>query len=105
MPGKCLACTAPLRGVYVCKAKRAPATIASRIAGAIAGKLKVEVPVIVKTAKELAAIGWHAAHLPCSGGILKSKAGEALLGKVGRRATARNLTTTLKLQALAGDGA
>jgi len=125
---------------------RAPARIASDIAGAISRKLKVEVPVIVKSAREFAAIvadnpfevgasdhsrflvaftqdaaalselapieplvmpperfaiGGQAAYLYCADGILKSKAGEALLGKLGRRATTRNLATTLKLQALA----
>jgi len=124
----------------------APARIASEIAGAVSRKLKVEVPVIVKSAKEFAAIvadnpfevgapdhsrfliaftqdtatlaelapiellvrpperfaiGRHAAYLHCADGILKSKAGEALLGRIGRRATTRNLATTLKLQALA----
>ena len=121
--------------------------IASGIAQAISRKLKVDVPVIVKSAKELTAIvagnpfqvgpadhsrflvaftqeaesledlaaiaplvtpperfaiGRHAAYLHCADGILKSKAGEALLGRIGRRATTRNLATTLKLQALAG---
>ena len=125
----------------------APARIASDIAGAISRKLTVEVPVIVKSAKEIAAIvadnpfevdasehsrflvvftqdsatlaelaaipslatpperfaiGRHAAYLHCAEGILKSKAGEALLGRIGRRATTRNLATTLKLLALAG---
>jgi uncharacterized protein (DUF1697 family) len=125
----------------------APARIASDIATAISRKLKVEVPVIVKSAKEFAAIvadnpfevvttdhsrflvaftqdaatlaelapieslirpperfaiGRHAAYLHCAEGILKSKAGEALLGKVGRWATTRNLATTLKLHVLAG---
>lgn len=124
-----------------------PRSHASAIAAAIARKLKVKVPVIVKSAKELAAIvaanpfqvdeaehsrflvaftqepkflgdltaiepvvkaperfaiGKHAAYLHFAGGILKSKAGEALLGKAGRRATTRNLATTLKLHALAG---
>lgn len=123
----------------------APARIASEIAVAISRNLKVEVPVIVKSAQEFAAIvaenpfevgasdhprflvaftqdtkmlaelaaiaslvtaperfaiGRHAAYLHCADGILKSKAGEALLGKVGRRATTRNLATTLKLQSL-----
>lgn len=90
----------------------APARIASDIAAAISARLKVEVPVIVKSAKEFAAIaslvtpperfaiGRHAAYLHCSDGILKSKAGEAVLGKIGRRATTRNLATTLKLHAL-----
>lgn len=125
----------------------APGRIASDIATAISRKLKVEVPVIVKSAKEFAAIvadnpfevgatdhsrflvaftqdsatlaelaaiaslvaprerfsiGRHVAYLHCADGIFKSKAGEALLGRVGRRATTRNLATTLKLHALAG---
>ncbi len=123
-----------------------PKQHAAAIAAAIARRLKVEVPVIVKTARELAAIvdgnpfpmtdeahsrflvaftqdraelarlaaleplllpgeqfavGGEAAYLHCAGGILKSKAGEALLGKLGRGATTRNLATTLKLHALA----
>ena len=123
-----------------------PARLASAIAEAIARKLKVEVPVIVKSATELAeivaenpfkvdeaehsrflvaftqepkllgelaaieplvkpperfAIGRHAAYLYCANGILESRAGAALLGKAGRRATTRNFATTLKLRALA----
>ena len=124
-----------------------PARLASAIAEAIARKLKVEVPVIVKSAQELSAIvaenpvrvdAGGAFALPgrihagaggaprilrrssrsssrpndsrsastpptCTAhdGILKSKAGEALLGKTGRRATTRNFATTLKLLALA----
>ena len=119
---------------------------AADIAAAILRKLKVDVPVIVKTATELAAIvaenpcavegpersrtlvaftqdrddiasvaeivslvsqrekflaGRHAAYLYCADGILQSKAGAALLGKVGKRATTRNLATTLKLCELA----
>ncbi len=125
----------------------APARIASDIAAAISRTLKVEVPVIVKSAKEFAAIvadnpfeigasdhsrflvvftqeaatlaelaeiatlvtpperfaiGRHAAYLHCADGILKCKAGEVLLGRLGRRATTRNLATTLKLHALTG---
>jgi len=122
------------------------------IADGLATRLKVEVPVIVKSASELDAIvagntlarsaskdpafdpsrllvafapdaavlaglapvaalvrppeqfvlGPHAAYLHCAGGILESKAGEALLGKAGRAATTRNWATTLKLHALAG---
>jgi uncharacterized protein (DUF1697 family) len=49
------------------------------------------------------AIGRHAAYLHCGRGILESKAGEALLGRTGRMATARNWATTLKLQALLGE--
>jgi uncharacterized protein (DUF1697 family) len=48
-------------------------------------------------------IGSHAAYLHCANGILESKAGAALLGKLGRGATTRNWATTLKLRALAGD--
>ena len=119
-----------------------PKKHAAEIGAAILRKLKVEVPVIVKTATELAAIvaenpfsvegpersrmlvaftqdrvalasvasiaslvsprekflaGRHAAYLFCTDGILESKAGAALLGKAGKRATTRNLATTLKL--------
>jgi uncharacterized protein (DUF1697 family) len=51
------------------------------------------------------AIGSDAAYLYCAAGILQSKAGEALLGRLGRSATTRNWATTLKLHALAGAGA
>lgn len=44
--------------------------------------------------------GSHAAYLHCPGGLLESKAGEALLGKVGKAVTTRNWATVLKLQAL-----
>ena len=119
---------------------------ATDIAAAIARKLKVDVPVIVKSARELFdvvneipfsvdasqhsrilvaftqtradlvsmsalepllrsdeqfVLGKEAAYLYCAGGILESKAGAALLGKLGRSATTRNLATTLKLHALA----
>ena len=47
------------------------------------------------------ALGKNAAYLWCASGILESKAGEALLGKLGRSATTRNWATVLKLQALA----
>jgi uncharacterized protein (DUF1697 family) len=47
-------------------------------------------------------IGRHAAYLHCPQGILKSRAGEALLGRAGRGVTTRNWTTTLKLRALSG---
>ena len=53
------------------------------------------------TPHEQFAIGRHAAYLHCAGGILTSRAGEALLGKAGRLATTRNWATTLKLLALA----
>lgn len=131
--------------------KGAPAKLAADIAGAIASRLGVDVPVIVKSAAEFSAIvaenalaneapdhsrllvafvqdptalpgiaaieslvvppekflvGKGAAYLHCSGGILESKAAEALLGKSGKAATTRNWATVLKLQALAsGTGA
>jgi uncharacterized protein (DUF1697 family) len=46
-------------------------------------------------------IGRHAAYLHCADGILKSRAGAALLGKLGRAITTRNWSTVLKLRALA----
>jgi len=49
-------------------------------------------------------IGRHAAYLHCAGGILESKAGSALLGKLGREVTTRNWATVLKLKALLGGG-
>ncbi|MGE4070064.1 MAG: DUF1697 domain-containing protein [Lysobacterales bacterium] len=54
-------------------------------------------------APERFALGSDAAYLLCASGILESKAGEALLGKVGRKwVTCRNWATVLKLHALAG---
>ena len=47
------------------------------------------------------AMGKHAAYLLCAAGILESKAGAALLGKVGKSATTRNWATVLKLHAVA----
>ncbi len=48
--------------------------------------------------------GWHvgaeAAYLHCPGGVLQSKAGDALLGRHGRAATTRNAATVRKLAAL-----
>ena len=127
-------------------ARGTPAKHSADIAAAISTQLNVEVPVIVKSASELAtivsenpvkpaadehsrylvafvqdtkalsglaaieslavppeqfAIGKNAAYLLCAAGILQSKAGEALLGKVGKSATTRNWSTVLKLQALA----
>jgi uncharacterized protein (DUF1697 family) len=122
---------------------------ADAIAHAIASQLHMEVPVIVKSAKELLAIvdenplaaqaqdqdqdharllavfvqnpkqlpalaaiepltvpperfaiGPNAAYLHCASGILESKAGAALLSKVGDAATTRNWGTVLKLRAL-----
>ena len=46
-------------------------------------------------------VGRHAAYLLCVPGILESKAGAALLGKVGSKVTTRNWATVLKLGALA----
>jgi uncharacterized protein (DUF1697 family) len=45
-------------------------------------------------------LGKHAAYLWCANGILESKAGAALLGKLGRAATTRNWATVLKISAL-----
>jgi len=118
---------------------------AAGIAAAIAARLSVEVAVVVKSARELAAIvgenslaepsidasrllvafapdaqalaglaalrslvrppeqvliGPHAAYLHCPGGLLESRAGEALLGRLGQSVTTRNWATTLKLHAL-----
>ncbi len=128
--------------------KGIPAKHAKEIANAISSELQVEVPVIVKSAKEFSAIvaensfaenapdhsrllvafvqdpkqlaslaaieplivppekfmvGKNAAYLHCATGILESRAGEALLGKVGKGATSRNWATVLKLQALASE--
>ena len=128
---------------------RSPARHAAAIAAAIASRLEIAVPVVVKSAAELDsivaenpidasiadhprllaaftqdaqalsglsaiapfvvppeqfAVGRHAAYLLCANGILESRAGKALLGKAGVRATTRNWATTLKLQALASNG-
>lgn len=48
------------------------------------------------------AIGRQAAYLYCAAGILESKAGVALTGKLGKSVTTRNWATTLKLAALCG---
>lgn len=119
---------------------------ATAIASAISSDLSIEVPVVVKSATQLAtivdenpfagaatdhsrllvaftqdeyslaalkqieplvvppegfAVGRHGAYLHCPTGILQSKAGEALLGRLGKVATTRNWATTLKLHALA----
>ena len=129
-------------------AKGPPVKHAAQIATAISTKLQLEVPVIVKSAKQLAAIvsenplaeiasdhsrlfvvfaqdtktlsglaalgpvvvlpeqfviGKNAAYLHCPGGILASKAGDALIGRAGKLATTRNWATVLKLQALASE--
>lgn len=49
---------------------------------------------------ERLAITADAAYLHCAGGLLQSKAGEALLGQAGRGLTTRNWGTTLKLAGL-----
>jgi uncharacterized protein (DUF1697 family) len=72
-------------------------TIFAQEAEALNG-LSVLVPLVVPP--EEFAIGPHAAYLHCASGVLESKAGAALLGKVGRAVTTRNWATTLKLQAL-----
>ena len=46
------------------------------------------------------AVGQAAAYLHCPVGIARSKAAEALLGRVGRGVTTRNLATTRKLAQL-----
>lgn len=146
-----LGCTdvATLRnsGNAVLRAERAtPGKLAAAITAAIAARLDVEVPVVVKSfatlaavvadnplrvdaaeasrllvafapdAKALAglaplrelivapeqfAIGTAAAYLYCAAGILESKAGEALLGKLGRAVTTRNWATVQLVLALA----
>lgn len=45
-------------------------------------------------------VGEHAAYLHCPAGILKSRAGAALLGKRGEAVTTRNWNTVLKLARL-----
>ena len=57
----------------------------------------IEVLVI---APEQFSIGKNAAYLFCPNGILKSKAGAAILGKMGDGVTTRNLATVLKLEQL-----
>lgn len=47
----------------------------------------------------------HAAYLHCSGGLLESKVGKAIVGRTGRSITTRNWATVLKLAALLGEGA
>ncbi|GAB6197546.1 DUF1697 domain-containing protein [Lysobacter xanthus] len=44
-------------------------------------------------------VGPHAAYLVCPAGITASKAGSAILGKLGRGVTTRNLATCLKIAA------
>lgn len=123
----------------------APARHAERIRTALLARLDVDTRVIVKSAREMAAIvaanrlariadddsrllvaftsettaledlaalaalvsppdrlqlGTHAAYLWCANGTLKSKAGAALLGKLGQAATTRNWATVMKIDAL-----
>jgi uncharacterized protein (DUF1697 family) len=49
-------------------------------------------------------IGRHAAYLHCPGGLLASRAGEALMGRAGNAVTTRNWATVLKLCSRAGEG-
>ena len=49
---------------------------------------------------ERLAVTAHAAYLHCANGLLESRAGEALLGKVGKGVTSRNWGTVIKLAAL-----
>ena len=46
----------------------------------------------------------HAAYLHCTGGLLESKVGKAIVGRAGRSVTTRNWATVLKLSALLGEG-
>jgi uncharacterized protein (DUF1697 family) len=50
-------------------------------------------------------VGQGAAYLHCAAGILESKVGAAMLGKVGKSVTTRNWATTLKLLSLCGTSA
>lgn len=50
------------------------------------------------TPPEQFAIGQDAAYLHCASGILESKVAAAMLGKIGKEVTTRNLATVLKLQ-------
>jgi len=52
------------------------------------------------TEPERFALGRRAGYLWCARGILESKAGAALLGKLGESLTTRNWATVLKLEAL-----
>ena len=56
-------------------------------------------------APERLVVGPHAAYLHCAAGILQSRVGAALLGKVGQSVTTRNWGTTLRLLRLCGTGA
>lgn len=54
---------------------------------------------------ERLAVTEHAVYLHCAGGLLQSRAGEAILGKSGRSITTRNWGTTLRLASLLGGSA
>jgi uncharacterized protein (DUF1697 family) len=131
-------------------AGRSTAAHAARIRAAISDTLRIDVPVVVKSARDLAAIeaanrlaelapdptrlfvafapdaaalqglrkleplllpservlfGDHALYLWCPDGILQSRAGEALLGKVGQAVTTRNWATVKKILELVRDDA
>jgi uncharacterized protein (DUF1697 family) len=65
--------------------------------------LKALSPLIdLAQAPERLVITRQAAYLYCPRGLLKSKVGEAMLGKTGRAVTTRNWATALKLDALLG---
>jgi uncharacterized protein (DUF1697 family) len=49
---------------------------------------------------ERLAIGEQAAYLHCANGVLESKVGAAMLGKLGKSLTTRNWATVLKLHTL-----
>lgn len=69
-----------------------------------AGSLRTLAPITGLVAPpERFAVGAHAAYLHCAKGILKSKAGAALVGRIGKEATTRNWATVLKLRALAAE--
>jgi uncharacterized protein (DUF1697 family) len=70
-------------------------------ARALAGLHALE-PMIVPP--ERLALGRRAGYLWCARGILESKAGAALLGKLGQSVTTRNWATVLKLEQLLEPG-
>src|SRR5262249_38989160 len=54
--------------------------------------------------RERFVLGSAAGYLYCAGGIIGSRAGAALLGRMGQSATTRNWATVLRLHALAAAG-
>lgn len=133
--------------VFESTPRTAPAKHAARIRAAVNDMMSIDVPVIVKTASEMATIqsectlanattefdpsrllvafaqepetlaelsplaalakapeqfqtGKQAAYLYCANGILQSKAGAALIGKIGRNVTSRNWATVVKIAQL-----